>query len=106
MSTVTAATAAPPCRQARPRTALDGAETLSVAGHHVYLGCEQGLVVADLSQPMAPRIVATLAEIEQPTAIAVQFRFAFVTDAQGLPDDFDRASFAGRLEQLLESSGF
>ncbi len=67
-----------------PEGALDGAETLTVAGHHVYIGCDQGLVVADLERPLEPRILAVLPEIERATAIAVQFRYAFVTDAQGL----------------------
>ena len=47
----------------------------------------KGLVVVDLDNPLKPRIVTDrrrAAPDEQPRAVAVQFRYAFVTDADGL----------------------
>ncbi len=81
-----------------PDGVLDGAANLAVAGNHVYVACDRGLVVVDFGtfgEPAAesgagvapeprPRVVAVLEELERPTAVAVQFRYAFVTDRQGL----------------------
>jgi hypothetical protein len=66
-----------------PNGALDGAEHLAVAGATVYVCCKQGLVAVDVSDPQAPRILATV-PLEQPTSVAVQFRYAFVTTKKGL----------------------
>jgi hypothetical protein len=66
-----------------PEGALDGAETVTVAGRWVYVGCAKGLEIVDVDQPLAPKIVATVA-IPTVTSIAVQFRYAFVTNSDGL----------------------
>ena len=66
-----------------PGNALDGAESLAVAGTTVYVCCKQGVVAVDVTDPLAPKIVNTVLA-NQPTSIAVQFRYAFVTDADGL----------------------
>lgn len=79
-----------------PEGKLTGAENLTVAGHHVYVvrqpragqgegGPARGeLVVVDVSEPLAPRIAAVLPGFEDPTSVALQFRYAFVTDGRGL----------------------
>lgn len=67
-----------------PGGILDGASTLTVAGRWVLVGCDRGVVIVDVDQPLHPRVVATAGGIERPTSIAVQFRYAFVTDATGL----------------------
>jgi len=67
-----------------PDHALEGASALTVAGTHVYIGSEHGLVVVDISEPLAPRIVAKLEGLEKISSITVQFRYAFLTDATGL----------------------
>jgi len=68
-----------------PEGAMTGAENLTVAGHYVYVVRSPGeLVVVDVSEPLAPRIAAVMPGFESPTAVAVQFRYAFVTDARGL----------------------
>jgi hypothetical protein len=41
------------------------------------------LVAIDVSDPLAPKIIATV-PMQKPTSVAVQFRYAFVTDADGL----------------------
>ena len=67
-----------------PDGALDGATNLAIAGTTVYVVARRGLVVIDASEPLAPKIVATLGGFNQPTAVAVQFRYAFVADGDGL----------------------
>jgi hypothetical protein len=48
--------------------------------------CDRGIVAVDVADPLEPRIVATVGapDVERPTAIAVQFRYAFVTDSRGM----------------------
>jgi hypothetical protein len=67
-----------------PDGALDGAESVTVAGTWVYVGCDRGLAVVDLSEPLAPALVATLPEVAAPRAIAVQLRYAFAAGPGGL----------------------
>ena len=46
----------------------------------------RGLVTIDISTPTAPRVLATVGApaLNAPRAVTVQFRYAFVIDAQGL----------------------
>jgi hypothetical protein len=67
-----------------PGGALDGAVNLAIAGTTVYVTARRGLVVVDVSQPLAPKVIATLGGFDQPAAVAVQFRYAFVADRNGL----------------------
>jgi hypothetical protein len=69
-----------------PGGQLNGAVNLTIAGVHALVCCDAGLVVVSLDNPRAPRIVATVggSSVRSPTAVAVQFRYAFVTDADGL----------------------
>jgi hypothetical protein len=66
-----------------PGGALRGAETVTVAGRYAYVGAAGGLVVVDIDQPLAPRIIATL-PINSSTSIAIQFRYAFATNGTAL----------------------
>ncbi len=63
--------------------ALLGLRHLTLAGTVAYGLTPRGLVVLDLDQPLQPRLVAEL-PLREPRAIAVQFRYAFVVDAEGL----------------------
>ncbi len=67
-----------------PDNRLRGARNLAVAGTYAYILCDRGLVVVGLSDPLRPAIVAEIPEITKGTAVAVQFRYAFVTDAEGM----------------------
>jgi len=69
-----------------PGGILNGAVNLTVAGETVYVCCGQGVVAVDVSNPMAPQILSMVGapHISQPTSVDVQFRYAFVTDADGL----------------------
>jgi hypothetical protein len=69
-----------------PDGILDGAAHITLAGHHAYVSCTQGLVVVDLDDPLAPKIAGVVGSphIVNPRAAAVQFRYAFVADDEGL----------------------
>jgi hypothetical protein len=69
-----------------PDNRLHGARNLAVAGNYAYVLCDRGLVVVNLTDPMKPSIASEVAapEINKGTAIAIQFRYAFITDADGL----------------------
>jgi hypothetical protein len=67
-----------------PDGLLDGAESVTVAGTWVYVGCDRGLVIADLSDPLAPEVAAVLEEVATPRSVAVQFRYAFAAGPDGL----------------------
>ncbi len=64
---------------------LSGAHAGIVVGHYLYVLTTTALVVVDIEQPTAPRLVASVREgLREPRAIDVQFRYAAVTDADGL----------------------
>ena len=65
--------------------ALSGATSMTLAGTVGYVTTPKGLVVLDLDKPTAPRILARVEQgLRAPKAVAVQFRYAFVIDADGL----------------------
>jgi hypothetical protein len=61
---------------------LDGAETVTLAGTLAYIGTDKSLVVVDLDEPLRPRVVAEL-PFRKVKSVEVQFRYAFVIDAEG-----------------------
>jgi hypothetical protein len=67
-----------------PDGALHGARSIAVAGRWLYLGCDRGLTIIDINDPVRPKILATIPEIRSATGIAPQFRYVFVTDGRGL----------------------
>ncbi|HVB08592.1 MAG TPA: hypothetical protein VNF00_06550, partial [Candidatus Acidoferrales bacterium] len=69
-----------------PGGILNGARRIAIAGTYAYILCDKGLVVVDLNNPLAPRVVAQIGtpELNEPRGIAVQFRYAFVVDRDGL----------------------
>jgi len=62
---------------------LDGARHIILAGHYAYITATAGLVVIDLDDPLRPRLTATL-PLRDARASALQFRYLWVTDAEGL----------------------
>src|SRR5207237_6252644 len=68
-----------------PAGALDGAESIAIAGRYAFVGAKAGIVVVDLDDPLHPSIAATLPSIASARAIAVPFRSAFAVDRAGLP---------------------
>ena len=62
---------------------LNGARHITLAGHYAYIITGAGLVVLDLNNPQAPRVAATV-PLNDARASALQFRYLWVTDAEGL----------------------
>jgi hypothetical protein len=66
-----------------PSGVLTGANNITIAGTYAYITTDSALVVVDLKNPLAPRLISQI-PLKQPRAIAVQFRYAFVVDTEGL----------------------
>ena len=62
---------------------LSGARHITLGGHYAYIAADAGLVVLDLDDPLTPR-VASITPMNDMRASALQFRYLFVTDAEGL----------------------
>jgi hypothetical protein len=69
-----------------PGGILTGAHRITIAGTFAYVLTDKSLVVVDLQNPLAPRITATIGPpfLNGPHAVAVQFRYAFVVDRDGM----------------------
>jgi hypothetical protein len=66
-----------------PEGKLTGARRIAIAGTYAYVLTEKALVVVDLDNPLAPKITA-MVELNDPRAVAVQFRYAFAVDGDGM----------------------
>ncbi len=66
-----------------PNGVLTGANNVIIAGNFAYLTTERELVIVDISTPLQPRIAKQI-PFNNPKAVAVQFLYAFVADADGL----------------------
>jgi len=69
-----------------PDGVLTGARRLAFAGTYAYVLCNRGLVVVDLDNPLTPRVTAEVGApaLVEPRGLAVQFRYAFVVDREGV----------------------
>jgi hypothetical protein len=69
-----------------PGGRLTGARRIAFAGTSAYILTPRGLVVVSVDDPLAPRITAEIGapDLDGPTGIAIQFRYAFVVDRAGL----------------------
>ncbi|MDQ6655673.1 MAG: hypothetical protein M3Y80_07665, partial [Verrucomicrobiota bacterium] len=69
-----------------PGGVLTGASFVAAAGHRLYMTTPRGLYVVDVTDPMHPRIEGELTNgfLRDPRCVSIQFRYAFVTDADGL----------------------
>jgi hypothetical protein len=69
-----------------PGGALNGANNISIAGTHAYVTTDHGLVTVSIDDPLNPKIVSQIGEpaLKHPRAIAVQFRYGFIVDEEGL----------------------
>jgi len=61
---------------------LSGARFITLAGARAFIGTDDKVVVLDLEDPLKPR-VESMWPAHQPTGVAIQFRYAFMTDASG-----------------------
>ncbi len=66
-----------------PEGALTGATNITIAGTNAYITTDRDLVVVSLDDPLNPRIVSRLG-FKHPRSVAIQFRYGFVTDEEGL----------------------
>ncbi len=66
-----------------PGNALAGARHVTLAGHIAYVTTAAGLSVIDLDNPLQPKLVASI-PLTDARASAVQFRYIWVTDAEGV----------------------
>ncbi|MDZ7825007.1 MAG: hypothetical protein U5R48_01970 [Gammaproteobacteria bacterium] len=62
---------------------LDGARHITMGGHYAYIAADAGLVILDLDDPMEPQLTRVV-PMEDPRASHQQFRYLWVTDAEGL----------------------
>lgn len=67
-----------------PEGKLTGARAAYVAGAKLYVVATAGLFVVDIDDPLKPKLDAELPGFRNPRAIAVQFRYAFVSDDDGV----------------------
>jgi LVIVD repeat-containing protein len=66
-----------------PDGALTGANNITLAGTNAYITTERELVVVSIDDPLNPKIATRIA-FKHPRAIAIQFRYGFVVDDDGL----------------------
>jgi hypothetical protein len=69
-----------------PDGKLTGAHRLIVAGNYAYVLTDRTLAVVRISDSARPELIAEVSApaLRNPRSIAVQFRYAFITDADGL----------------------
>ncbi len=66
-----------------PNNVLKGARHITLAGHFAYITTDAGLVTVDLTDPMKP-LLASVVPLRDARASAMQFRYLWVTTADGL----------------------
>jgi hypothetical protein len=66
-----------------PEGALSDATNISIAGNYAYITTASALVVVSLNDPLNPRVVNRIS-LKGPRSVAIQFRYAFVVDQEGL----------------------
>jgi hypothetical protein len=69
-----------------PDGVLTGARRITIAGNFAYILTDKSLVVVDLDNPLSPRVAANIGApaLNDPRGVALQFRYAFVVDREGL----------------------
>ena len=70
-----------------PNGALTGASFVAAAGHRLYMTTPRGLFVVEVGKDGShPRITGEVTNgfLRNPRCVAIQFRYAFVTDDEGL----------------------
>ncbi len=69
-----------------PGGILNGGRAITIVGHYAYICCDAGLVVVSLEDPMNPHVTSVVSNdvLHCPEAVQVQFRYAFVCDAEGV----------------------
>jgi hypothetical protein len=66
-----------------PDGALTGANNITIAGTYAYITTDSALVIININNPLEPRKVASI-PLNHPRAVAIQFRYGFIADKDGL----------------------
>lgn len=66
-----------------PEGVLTGANNIAIAGSYAYVTTDRELVIVNLNDPLNPQIASRL-PLNHPHAVAIQFRYGFVVDDDGL----------------------
>jgi hypothetical protein len=66
-----------------PGGVLNGAKHITLAGHIAYVTTARGLAVVDLNDPKRPKLAAEV-PLQDARASAIQFRYLWVTDRDGV----------------------
>jgi hypothetical protein len=66
-----------------PDGVLSDANNIAIAGNYAYITTGGELVIVSINDPLNPRVVNRLA-MKEPRSVAIQFRYAFVVDHEGL----------------------
>ena len=66
-----------------PDGALTNANNIAIAGNYAYITADTALVVVNINDPLNPQIAKRI-PLKHPKAIAIQFRYGFVVDDDGL----------------------
>ncbi|MBW3539142.1 MAG: hypothetical protein KY476_02635, partial [Planctomycetes bacterium] len=69
-----------------PDGILNGARSIEIVGTNAYICCDVGLVVVSIENPKEPQITEIIDSeiLTHPTDVAVQFRYGFVCDHEGI----------------------
>jgi hypothetical protein len=62
---------------------LKGARHVTLGGHYVYVVADAGVIILNLDDPLHPK-VESVVPLQDARAAALQFRYLFVTDGEGL----------------------
>ncbi|MGI9263985.1 MAG: LVIVD repeat-containing protein, partial [Gammaproteobacteria bacterium] len=62
---------------------LDGARHITLGGYYAYVVANDGLVILDLNNPLAPNVINVI-PLDDGRATALQFRYLFVSDSEGV----------------------
>lgn len=69
-----------------PEGKLTGARRIIIVGNYAYMLVDRGLAIVKITDPKRPELVGEVGGqvLHNPRSIAVQFRYCFVTDVDGL----------------------
>ncbi|HYV82474.1 MAG TPA: hypothetical protein VE931_03105 [Pyrinomonadaceae bacterium] len=66
-----------------PDGVLNDANNITIGGNQVYITTSKELVIVNINHPLNPRLINRIA-LKHPRSVAIQFRYAFVVDDEGL----------------------
>jgi hypothetical protein len=66
-----------------PDGVLNGARHITLGGYYAYIAADKGIVVVNLNEPLKPKL-ETVVKLTDVRATALQFRYLFATDKNGL----------------------